>query len=135
MSNNICMLEKLSKLCTKDRFHQHLMGGRAANAAVYPAKLLKASLEGISDTRDAQETVSSMFNDGWDTELLLSIEQLPEPSSKSQAFPDGSIPVQDGGHVEIKYEPHNFWHKYLDEYTREVLPHELVRAAIAEELE
>ena len=111
------------------------MGGRAAAAAFYPLQLLKAILQGISDTQEALHTVNTMYQEAWDTELLLSLENSPSPGSKTASFPDGSLPVQGGGSVRIKYEPHQFKSQYLDEYTREVLPDHLVRAAIVEELE
>ena len=37
--------------------------------------------------------------------------------------------------MRIHYEPHSFRAQYLDEYTREVLPNDLVQAAIVEELQ
>ena len=49
--------------------------------------------------------------------------------------PPGEIPVQGGGTRKIHYALQDFRATYLDEYTREPLPHELVRAAIREELE
>ena len=39
-----------------------------------------------------------------------------------------------GGHIEIEYDEKNFRKQYRDEYTNEVLPDDLVRAAIREEL-
>ena len=40
----------------------------------------------------------------------------------------------DGGFTKIRYDPNNFREVYLDEYTREPLPTELVREAMKEEL-
>ena len=45
------------------------------------------------------------------------------------------LPVEGGGAVKIHFSPHDFRAQYLDEYTREPLPHTLVQAAIREELD
>ena len=42
MSSSLPMLNRLHLLCTGDHKHQHLSGGRAAEAAVYPVALLTA---------------------------------------------------------------------------------------------
>ena len=47
----------------------------------------------------------------------------------------GAIPCEDGGTVKIRYDVKDFKDTYLDEYTREVIPHHLVRAAIRDELD
>ena len=46
-----------------------------------------------------------------------------------------SIPLHGGGTLPVSYEDHNFKAVYKDEYTGEVLPTQLVRAAMEEELE
>ena len=48
------MLKRLSTRCDKSHSHQHLVGGRAAAAAYYPAKLISQMLRGIRDTADAE---------------------------------------------------------------------------------
>ena len=48
------MLRRLSTRCDKSHAHQHLVGGRAAAAAYYPAKLISQILRGIRDTADAE---------------------------------------------------------------------------------
>ena len=39
-----------------------------------------------------------------------------------------------GGHIEVEWDERNFREVYRDEYTGEVLPPELIRAAIKDEL-
>ena len=48
------MLRRLSTRCDKLHAHQHLVGGRAAAAAYYPAKLISQILRGMRDTADAE---------------------------------------------------------------------------------
>ena len=48
------MLARLSVRCDKSHSHQHLVGGRAAAAAYYPAKLISQILRGMRDTADAE---------------------------------------------------------------------------------
>ena len=49
------MLKRLSTRCDKSHSHEHLIGGKAAAAAYYPAKLISQILRGIRDTADAEE--------------------------------------------------------------------------------
>ena len=126
--------------------------------------MLKSILQGIADTTQSDSSVTSMVEDEHSASLSLSIAQAElsplesgvpvqkvtsshaetDPTSKSDlrdsnkmpvAQPPETIPVQDGGYVKIKYDLNNFKETYLDEYTREALPHHLVRAAIQEELD
>ena len=48
--------------------------------------------------------------------------------------PASKCPKVGGGHIEISFDPRNFKPMYRDEYTNEILPEDLVRAAICEEL-
>ena len=111
------------------------MSGRAAAAAFYPLKLLKAILSGIQATRDAQHCTSALSDDRWDLGLVMSAtpvdpdtaQQLPEATQNTS-----QIPNVYGGYTKITYDPVNFREVYLDEYTREPLPAELVKEAIKE---
>ena len=47
------MLSRLSARCPGDHIHQHLVGGRAANAAFHPPELITSILRGMRDTADA----------------------------------------------------------------------------------
>ena len=47
---------------------------------------------------------------------------------------ESEIPNMAGGKTHIRYDPISFRDVYLDEYTRQPLPHHLVQAAIKEEL-
>ena len=48
------MLARVSARCPGDHSHQHLMGGRAADAAFYPPELITNILRGMRDTADAE---------------------------------------------------------------------------------
>ena len=52
MTNSVFMVEALNVRCDRQHRHQHLMGGRAADAAFYPPKLLQAILRGMAKTRE-----------------------------------------------------------------------------------
>ena len=57
MTNSPFMIDALDARCDKSHKHQHLVGGRAADAAFYPPKLLRAILRGMAMTRDASNGV------------------------------------------------------------------------------
>ena len=48
MSNSFVMLDQLKMECDKTHSHQPLTGGRCADAALYPAKLVHAVLRGMT---------------------------------------------------------------------------------------
>ena len=106
--------------------------GRASG--IYPLQLLRAILDGMKDTQDAQECAAALAEEDWDTQLTLSMNQIAVDKNSPKVCPASSIPKVGGGTVTIKYEATNFRERYLDEYTREVLPLDLVKAAIVEEL-
>ena len=55
-------------------------------------------------------------------------------TDSGEVAPTSQCPKVNGGHVEISFDSRNFKPVYRDEYTNEVLPDDLVRAAICEEL-
>ena len=137
MSNSHWMLSQLSRLCKRDHVHQHLVDGRAADSAFYPLGLMKAILRGMQLTRDATQKTKDMQEEEYDTVLSLSINALsPETHTTTDNKPlaTDTMPSVDGNPVPIFFEPVHFRETYLDEYTREPLPRDLVRQAIIEEL-
>ena len=163
MSNSVPMLRRLSKLCRGDHAHQPLEGKhRTEAAAIYPLPLLKAILQGMADTTHTDSVVKDMVEDEYCASLSLSMATVENPSFQSDkslepsinestdptaqsdltrkddepvTHKPGTIPVQGGGYVKIHYALRDFKETYLDEYTREALPHELVRGAIKDEFE
>ena len=153
MSNSVQMLRRLSKLCKGYHKHVPLLGGKAAEAAFYPLPLIKAILQGISDTKHASQSVSMIAEEEYDTSLLLTVSPVTvdtsapvakvahavsssqEIASNSDSLPPGKLPVQGGGFVNVQYAATECKTVYLDEYTREPLPRALAKAAIRDELE
>ena len=92
----------------------------------------------MADTSKADASVKEMPEELYDTELRMSVNAsapaAPQKSDDHHSHP-GSIPCEDGGQVTITYDVKQFKDTYLDEYTREPLPHHLVRAAIRDELD
>ena len=86
---------------------------------------------------DAQQCTTVLADDRWDVGLIMSATPV-DPDSAQQTpdpTPDRSqIRNVEGGFTHITYDPVNFREVYLDEYTREALPTELVKEAIKEEL-
>ena len=147
MSNSSDMLSVLSRKCDKSHAHQHLLGGRAAAAAFYPPPLLRAILKGMALTRDNALGVKMIMNHQRELAENHRLHSCAVVDAKSVDEPTGdatnsagtttaatAIPLTGGGEIPISYEAHNFKSTYQDEYTGEVLPTHLVRAAMEEEL-
>ena len=135
MSNSVHMLKRLHRTCQGGHSHQPLLGGRAASAAFYPLPLLKAILQGITDTEHANDSLVTMSKDEYEVSLVLSVNDARFSADDAGSLAPGEMPVEGGGTVRINYSLGDFRETYLDEYTREPLPQELVRQAIREELE
>ena len=130
------MAEGLGRRCDRSHTHQHLVGGRAAEAALDPIPLIRAILKGMRATTD-WEACRRSTHDG-QTELIhgSSFNQgtIPFRSNPSEPVPTSQITRTNGGKVEIDFQDWNFKPRYLDEYTGEVLDPELMREATMEEL-
>ena len=146
MTNSRDMIDVLSVKCDKSHDHQPLIGGRAAAAAFYPPRLLRAIILGMARTRDRVRGVRALNQD--DADLQHAILAMAKPLSDSDDDDEpnseqcnsvttkvSSIPLRSGGTLPISYQDHNFKSEYKDEYTGEVLPTHLVRSAMEEELE
>ena len=94
--------------CRGTHPHQPLEARRAESAANYQVKLLKAILDGMTDTQDAQQHGRQLSEDDWDATLTMSIHQ-PQPSQPQHPtdIPTSSIPRTGGGTVNINYRPCN----------------------------
>ena len=138
LTNSIAMANQLNKRCRRDHTHQQLVSGRCKDASYYPAPLVRAILKGIA--LQAEEDRRSVMAIQESDDLLGKICSIPMPSPKPVTpVPWGantysSVPRMRGGSVPITYQEHNFRERYLDEYTGELLPKHLIRAAIEDEL-
>ena len=150
MSNSPWMLKELDIKCDGLHQHQNLMGGRAAAAAFYPPQLLRAIIRGMAKTKDVKMGIHALVDSL--NSIIATIPRAPSQSnttahndstgldapvtddSTDDDEQTSSIPLTAGGKLQIKYSAHNFKTSYKDEYTGEVLPTHLVRAAMEEEL-
>ena len=130
MTSSQVMAEGLDRRCDRSHKHQHLEGGRAAEAAFYPLPLIRAILKGIratSDlehaTRDNQVEQMSFISD-------LANHQGTVPVEPQADVPHSCVSRTNGGKVRVDDHDSNFKLRYLDEYTGEVLDPVLIRAAI-----
>ena len=143
MTNSPEMIDVLSIKRDGSHKHQPLMGGRAAAAAFYPPKLLRAIIQGMARTRDRVVGKMELAKEGINLSAAVHSvnENLPRPNidepdqNSDKKAKISSIPLHGGGKLPIAYEDQNFKAVYKDEYTGEVLPTHLVRAAMEEELE
>ena len=123
MTSSVQMSKLLQKRCKKDHKHQPLVSGRCAAAAFYPARLIRTIIKGIRATKDAEGL-------------------LPKVNGVHAVVEcDASVAVQSkckkvgGGQITITFDDRNFKPLYRDEYTNEILPAHLIKAAIIDELD
>ena len=121
MTNAAPMAELLQKRCKKDHAHQPLVSGRCAAAAFYPTKLIRTFLKGIRATKNSELRRKEADS------IHAVVEADAEVTSK--------VTKVGGGHITIQFDPRNFRPEYRDEYTNELLPAHLIRAAIIDELD
>ena len=126
MTNSASMIEALTVKCDKTHIHRHLMGGRAAAAAFYPPKLLKAIVLGMARTRDVANGLRLLAEDK--KKLQHEISALMKPSHNNNDEPNSdtiktkkakvsSLPLHGGGTLPLTYDDHNFKEAHKDEYT------------------
>ena len=90
----------------------------------------------MPDTTRSDAAAKELVEEEYDTNIIMSLHASSALATQSadHSTNPGSLPVQ-GGEVSIKYDLKDVKDTYLDEYTREPLPHHLVRAAIRDELD
>ena len=96
---------------------------------------MKAILRGLARTPESAQLVQGLAEEEYDTQLLMSIQSEERLPDHDRAVPESQMPKQEGGFVTIRYEAHQFKEVYLDEYTREPLPLDLVKNATIDELD
>ena len=139
------MLARLSARCPGDHVHQHLIGGRAADAAFYPPELVTNILRGMRDTADAECNDPCMTHVDMTVAMARagSLHDIPAYSLKA-SYRESDLSHQNAqmkvkfrflkGHsIDIDLDK-NFREMYKDEYTTEPLPKEEAKAAIYDEL-
>ena len=139
------MLNRLNVRCDKSHSHQHLIGGRAAAAAYYPAKLISQILRGMRDTADAEAkerewtpemaiamASASMCHDEPPISLLAAYRESDLAQSNAQR--KVVFKYVDGKEVSLSLD-YNFKPQYKDEYTNEIRPFEATKDAMLDELQ
>ena len=133
MTNSTQMAALLQKRCPRNHVHQALVSGRCADAAFYPLGLIRIIIRGIRKTKEAQgakKIAEFMIHATKSSEAAKPDEVEVEVSGLKVS----SIKKTGGGRVEVKWDDSNFKAQYKDEYTGDVLPQDLIKAAIIEEL-
>ena len=131
LTNSEIMAEQLSRRCSKDHIHQPLVGGRCKDAAMYPSKLVRSILKGVTLQAEA---------DAQSADCRDQINAMPVYTPQAEKVDFGppthsSVPkFGKKGSVPITYEESNFKSRYMDEYTGETLAPHLIRPAIEDEL-
>ena len=133
LTNSKVTSELSRRTCDRTHVHQHLTGGRCGNAAFYPLPLVRTMLRGISKQKEVSKAVTSLVA-MVPVDHLKNIAKSDNVTSPSTVAPSSKVPKVNGGHVEIHFDSRNFKDVYRDKYTNEILPSDLVRAAICEEL-
>ena len=134
MSNSDVMLQQLMRKCDHEHIHQPLVGGRCKAAAMYPEGLVKAILRGISLQATQDEQFKKWQQSSKVCAMPMSSPHGPRQDPRSDEVRKHKVEKLNGGFVPIEFRPENYKTKYVDEYTGEILPHDLVRAAMEDEL-
>ena len=95
------MIECLDKRCDRSHRHQHLSGGRAAEAAFYPLPLIRAILKGMRDTADSETYHRENTMEQHEFVNAFAETQGTVPMSASQVIPTSQITRTNGGKVKI----------------------------------
>ena len=133
MSSAPAILEKLNRLCDKTHEHQHLVDGRAKEAAVYPPQLCRAILRGIDKQRLREgkgmcNSIQTKLDSGG---ALYDLSPDAEQITIDDVDPRGLK------HEEEELSEHGeaWGESYQDNLSGEALPPHLVRAARREEID
>ena len=144
MSSSAMMLKRLSRRCSKNHQHQHLVGGRAKAAEDYSLELVTEILRGIRDTADHEEEWGDEIEPELNRKMIASsLMHDVKFSSLAAAYRAEDVKKEtENLSVKCKYKSGHvesvklmFKDSYRDEYTNEELPIGDVRHAMLDELE
>lgn len=143
MSSSPAMIQRLSRRCSGDHVHQHLVGGRAKAAEDYSIELVTEILRGIRDTADAEEK----WGDECSEELSSKMKVVGSMHDAHNVSVAAAYRAEDMNAsterltVKVKYADGRvgstdlvFKDSYKDEYTNEQLPMGHVKKAMHDEL-
>ena len=94
------MAEGLGRRCDRSHKHQHLVGGRAGEAAFYPIPLIRAILKGMRATTDWEAHRQSTRNG--QTELIHGFSFNQGPFRSAAVHPCQCQPRRSRGPMEAK---------------------------------
>ena len=109
-------------------------GNRSKEAENYPLDLVHAILRGMAETMEARKRMIDLQTEQWDLVMALQSADPAAVEHKHVDLPSSSLRCPDGTNIPVDFSPEHFKNAYRDEYTGEILPMHLVKAAIAEEL-
>ena len=143
MSSSPFMLHRLSRRCSGNHVHQHLVGGRAKAAEDYSLELITEILRGMRDTADAEEKWGDEVNEDVASAMASAgmFHDVKTVGVAAALKSEDKVMATENLTVKIKYANGEsgtttlvFKESYKDEYTREELPLGHVRAAMHDEL-
>ena len=144
ISSSAQMIKRLSKRCSGNHLHQHLVGGRAKAAEDYSLELVTEILRGIRDTADHEEEWGDSTDRDLEQQMITaSVMHDVKHSSLAAAYRAEDVKGEtEHLSVKCKYKSGRtestklkFKDSYRDEYTNEELPLGEVRLAMLDELE
>lgn len=147
LSSSPFMNARLSKRCRNDHEHHALNGRNIEQAAFYPVGLRLAILRGIRDTSDHDMRLQEEL-DNIGTELIAATRACHQPVNAYPLPVAAAMKQEDAKTMKSYVTPfkvitgesikvnlaQNLKPEYVDEYTREVLPPDLMAVAISDEL-
>ena len=144
MSSSEAVLKKLQKRCNRDHEHQHLTGGRAKAAAIYPPMLCRAILRGIEEQRRREGVVIPRHVKEMTDKGRAIYNLMPENEEKLELTGEAEnekLEHEQNALKKIVYQPYPAqWkttgeNQIYDELTGEPLPMNLVKKARKEEID
>ena len=143
ITSSFCMAQRLRIRCSGDHEHTPLHGKQLEAAAFYPAKLRLAVLRGMRDTadfdapKDYDEEVERATQVAGVSVCGIQHSVVDQVKAQHSAQNKPAIKAifkfRAGGQTEVDL-TRNMKDRYLDEYTREPIPIDLLRTAMHDEV-
>ena len=137
------MLHRLSRRCSGNHIHQHLVGGRAKAAEDYSIELITDILRGMRDTSDAEEKWGDECHADVASAMVTAgmLHDVKHTGIAAAYMAEDTKAATNNLSVKVKYADGRtgttdlvFKDTYRDEYTNEQLPMGHVRHSMHDEL-
>ena len=135
LSSSPHMTAQLDRQCDRSHAHQHLTGGRCADAAFYPLPLIQAMIKWTKATADVEDAAQ----EGKKSKAYMQASGMEPLSDKAQEMPT-SEPAETPHcsvkrykaetQVRVDFEPGQLKDKNADEYTGDLLEHSLYQGGL-----